>query len=61
MKTESMAAIGQGQTHTKNQPVNIPVIEWNAIRVVTTETLAAGYGATVSNIRANLSNHPPQF
>lgn len=61
MKTENMAAIGQGQTHAKIQPVNIPVIEWNAIRVVTTETLATGYGATASNIRANLSNHRSRF
>ncbi|WP_228723053.1 ORF6N domain-containing protein [Limnobaculum xujianqingii] len=40
---------------------NLPVIEWQGARVVTTETLAAGYGTTASNLRANLSNHRSRF
>lgn len=39
----------------------LPVIEWKGIRVVTTETLAAGYGVDEANIRMNLSNNRDRF
>ncbi|MEY0256607.1 ORF6N domain-containing protein, partial [Morganella morganii] len=39
----------------------LPVIEWKGVRVVTTETLAAGYGVDETNIRMNLSNNRGRF
>ncbi|ACQ67632.1 hypothetical protein BJP44_04220 [Candidatus Williamhamiltonella defendens] len=39
----------------------LPIIEWKNIRVVTTETLAKGYGASMKNIQANLANHKSRF
>lgn len=39
----------------------LPVIEWKGVRVVTTETLAAGYGVDDNNIRKNLSNNRERF
>lgn len=42
-------------------PQPLPVIEWNRLRVVTTETLASGYGTDVVNIRMNLSNNKERF
>ncbi|OBU11519.1 ORF6N domain-containing protein [Morganella psychrotolerans] len=39
----------------------LPVIEWKGVRVVTTETLAAGYGVDDNNIRKNLSNNRDRF
>lgn len=32
-------------------PQPLPVIEWSGLRVVTTETLASGYGTDEANIR----------
>ncbi|MBI6550132.1 ORF6N domain-containing protein [Xenorhabdus lircayensis] len=50
----------------KNELVTIdsnrlPVIEWQGVRVVTTETLAAGYGASTKNIQDNLLNNKSRF
>lgn len=42
-------------------PENLPVIEWQGVRVVTTETLAAGYGTDEANIRKNLSRNLERF
>nr|WP_081932922.1 ORF6N domain-containing protein [Candidatus Arsenophonus nilaparvatae] len=39
----------------------LPVIEWQNVRVVTTETLAKGYGASMKNIQDNLANHKARF
>ncbi|QCJ70372.1 hypothetical protein C9446_11210 [Providencia heimbachae] len=39
----------------------LPVIEWRDVRVVTTETLAAGYGAIAKNIQDNLLNNKSRF
>lgn len=39
----------------------LPVIEWRGVRVVTTETLAAGYGSDVKSIQMNLANHKARF
>lgn len=38
-----------------------PVIEWQGLRVVTTETLAKGYGTKVTNIRTNLDANRHRF
>lgn len=42
-------------------PDTFPVIEWKGSRVVTTETLAKGYGTDEVNIRMNLSNNKDRF
>ncbi|HDF2341324.1 TPA: ORF6N domain-containing protein [Morganella morganii] len=39
----------------------LPVIEWKGVRVVTTETLATGYGASAKNIQDNLLNNKSRF
>lgn len=39
----------------------LPIIEWKGVRVVTTETLATGYGVDDNNIRKNLSNNRDRF
>lgn len=39
----------------------LPVIEWKGVRVVTTETLASGYGSDVKSIQMNLANHKARF
>ena len=38
-----------------------PVIEWKSLRVVTTETLASGYGCEEKSIRMNLSRNLDRF
>lgn len=38
-----------------------PVIEWRSLRVVTTETLAKGYGTKETNIRTNLDANRERF
>lgn len=40
---------------------NLPIIEWKGVRVVTTETLAAGYGATDKMITNNFSRNKNRF
>lgn len=42
-------------------PQPLPVIESKGLRVVTTETLAAGYGSDEANIRKNLSRNAGRF
>lgn len=42
-------------------PHAFPIIEWAGVRVVTTETLANGYGTDEVNIRMNLSNNKDRF
>lgn len=42
-------------------PDILPVIELKGMRVVTTETLAKGYGTDEVNIRVNLKNHRERF
>ena len=39
----------------------LPVIEWCGVRVVTTDTLAKGYGVPENTIRKNLSNNRDRF
>ncbi|EIH5848741.1 phage antirepressor KilAC domain-containing protein [Escherichia coli] len=45
----------------QNQSDEIPVLEWQGVRVVTTETLAKGYGTDEGNIRKNLSCNLDRF
>ncbi|EQB2253013.1 phage antirepressor KilAC domain-containing protein [Escherichia coli] len=45
----------------QNQPDEIPVLEWQGVRVVTTETLDRGYGVDEANIRNNLSRNLDRF
>ncbi|MWT73915.1 phage antirepressor KilAC domain-containing protein [Escherichia coli] len=45
----------------QNQSDEIPVLEWLGVRVVTTETLARGYGVDEANIRNNLSRNLDRF
>lgn len=45
----------------QNQHDEIPVLEWQGVRVVTTETLARGYGTDEANIRKNLSRNSDRF
>lgn len=40
---------------------NLPEIQWEGVRVVTTETLAAGYGTDAENIRRNLNRNRSRF
>lgn len=40
---------------------HIPVLEWEGVRVVTTETLAKGYGTDEVNIRKNLTRNLERF
>ncbi|OSK92280.1 putative bacteriophage protein [Escherichia coli TA447] len=40
---------------------NLPVIEWQGVRVVTTETLAAGYGTTPIRIQQNYIRNEDRF
>lgn len=42
-------------------PQELPVIEWKGFRVVTTESLASGYGTDEANIRKNLSRNASRF
>ena len=42
-------------------PQSFPVIEWAGNRVVTTETLADGYGCDEKSIRMNLSRNLDRF
>jgi hypothetical protein len=42
-------------------PQPLPVIEWKGLRVVTTETLATGYGCDEKSIRMNLSRNLDRF
>lgn len=48
--------------HEQNvDPQPLPVIEWQGLRVVTTETLASGYGTDEKNIRMNFANNRSRF
>lgn len=40
---------------------SLPVIEWCGVRVVTTDTLAKGYGVPEANIRNNLTRNRDRF
>ncbi|MEQ5055772.1 ORF6N domain-containing protein [Klebsiella michiganensis] len=48
------------QPHPVN-PERLPEILWQGVRVVTTETLATGYGTDVKNIQMNLTRNQERF
>ncbi|WP_089637547.1 phage antirepressor KilAC domain-containing protein [Escherichia coli] len=50
-----------GLVVVQSQLDEIPVLEWQGVRVVTTETLARGYGTDEANIRKNLSRNSDRF
>lgn len=39
----------------------LPVLEWEGVRVVTTETLAKGYGTDAANLRKNFERNVKRF
>ncbi|HGU2849271.1 TPA: ORF6N domain-containing protein, partial [Escherichia coli O103:H2] len=45
----------------QNQSDEIPVLEWQGVRVVTTETLARGYGTETIRIRQNHHENKVRF
>ncbi|HFV7919076.1 TPA: phage antirepressor KilAC domain-containing protein [Escherichia coli] len=45
----------------QNQSDEIPVLEWQGVRVVTTETLARGYGTTPIRIQQNYNRNEERF
>ncbi|WHG39403.1 phage antirepressor KilAC domain-containing protein (plasmid) [Escherichia coli] len=47
--------------NVENQPDEIPVLEWQGVRVVTTETLAKGYGTETNNIKVNYTRNADRF
>ncbi|EBV7175732.1 TPA: phage antirepressor KilAC domain-containing protein [Salmonella enterica subsp. enterica serovar Litchfield] len=55
-----MAVSTNDRTHKESVP-EVPVLEWECVRVVTTETLASGYGTGEANIRKNLSRNAVRF
>ncbi|HGA6477145.1 TPA: ORF6N domain-containing protein [Salmonella enterica subsp. enterica serovar Saintpaul] len=40
---------------------DLPILEWEGVRVVTTETLAKGYGTDAANIRKNFERNVKRF
>ncbi|MED9059890.1 phage antirepressor KilAC domain-containing protein [Escherichia coli] len=47
--------------NVENHPDEIPVLEWQGVRVVTTETLARGYGTETIRIRQNHHENKVRF
>ncbi|ENC1031422.1 ORF6N domain-containing protein, partial [Escherichia coli] len=45
----------------QSQPDEIPVLEWQGMRVVTTKILAKGYGTDADNIKKNFSRNAERF
>jgi hypothetical protein len=61
MQQSSSTAVNVAPTKVVVDPLSCPVIEWSGVRVVTTGTLAKGYGTDEANIRNNLSRNPERF
>lgn len=61
MQQSISTALNVANTNPVVDPDNFPVIEWAGVRVVTTETLAKGYGTDEANIRKNLSRNASRF
>ena len=63
--TPNFATIAGGRSHPTSSSNHgdtlLPVIEWCGVRVVTTDSLAAGYGTTENSIHKNLSNNRDRF
>ncbi|ELH4237939.1 TPA: ORF6N domain-containing protein [Serratia marcescens] len=58
---QQSTAVNVAKTAHIVDPDILPVIELKGMRVVTTETLAKGYGTDEVNIRVNLKNHRERF
>lgn len=56
-----MTSLNLAVHETNVDPHAFPVIEWKTLRVVTTETLADGYGCDEKSIRMNLSRNLDRF
>ncbi|HHT0259001.1 TPA: ORF6N domain-containing protein [Raoultella planticola] len=56
-----MTSLNLAVHETNVDPQTFPVIEWAGLRVVTTETLASGYGCEEKSIRMNLSRNLERF
>jgi hypothetical protein len=52
---------GRAQPSGQTTSEELPVIEWCGVRVVTTDTLAKGYGVPENTIHKNLSNNRDRF
>lgn len=61
MQQSTSTAVNVAPTKAVVDPLSCPVIEWAGVRVVTTGTLAKGYGTDEANIRNNLSRNPERF
>lgn len=58
---QQSTAVNVAKTMHVVDPDILPVMAWDGVRVVTTETLAAGYGCEEKNIRMNLSRNLDRF
>lgn len=61
MQQSTSTAVNVAPTKAVVDPLTCPVIEWEGVRVVTTETLAKGYAVEDSHIRANLTQNRERF
>lgn len=61
MQQSTSTAVNLAPMNTVVDPLDCPVIEWEGVRVVTTETLAKGYGTDEANIRKNHSRNNTRF
>lgn len=61
MQQSSSTGFNVAKTNLAVDPLNCPVVEWEGVRVVTTETLAKGYGTDEANIRKNHSRNNTRF
>lgn len=61
MQQSSSTGFNLAKTNPAVDPLGFPVIEWAGVRVVTTESLALGYGTDENAIRKNLSRNLERF
>ncbi|WP_262287645.1 ORF6N domain-containing protein [Pantoea sp. Marseille-Q5743] len=61
MQQSSSTGFNVAKTNLAVDPLSFPVIEWAGVRVVTTESLASGYGTDENTIRKNLSRNLDRF
>ena len=61
MQQSISTEVNVANPHLSVDPDLFPVIEWSGVRVVTTGTLATGYGTDEGNIRKNLSANSNRF
>ncbi|EKY1941884.1 ORF6N domain-containing protein [Cronobacter turicensis] len=61
MQRSTSTVVNVAPLNTVVDPLDCPVIEWAGVRVVTTDTLAKGYGTDEANIRKNHSRNTSRF